>query len=97
QDEIRAHLSMAAADRIAAGEDPEQARRASVKEFGNVALTREATRSSWGGAWRDRVEEFAQDVRFSVRVLLRSPAYALVVIAVLALGIGANVSVFSLF
>src|SRR6185436_12151176 len=97
QDEIRAHLSMAARDRIEAGEDPDRARQAALKEFGNVTLTREATRRSWGGAWRDGLAEFAQDVRFSVRVLLRSPAYALVVIAVLALGIGANVSVFSLF
>jgi predicted permease len=97
QDEIRAHLSMAVQDRIASGEDPAHAHRASLKEFGNVTLTREAARQSWGGAWRDRVAEFAQDIRFSVRVLLRSPGYALVVIAVLALGIGANVSVFSLF
>ena len=97
QDEIRAHLSMAARDRIEAGEDPDRARQAALKEFGNVTLTREATRRSWGGAWRDGLAEFAQDVRFSVRVLLRSPAYALVVIAVLALGIGANVSVFGLF
>jgi len=97
QDEIRAHLSMATEDRIASGEDPAHARRASRKEFGNVTLTREATRRSWGGAWRDGLSEFAQDVRFSVRVLVRSPAYSLVVIAVLALGIGANVSVFSLF
>jgi predicted permease len=96
QDEIRAHLSMAVQDRIASGEDPAHAHRASLKEFGNVTLTREAAKRSWGGAWRDRVAEFAQDVRFSVRVLLRSPGYALVVIAVLALGIGANVSVFSL-
>ena len=97
QDEIRAHLAMATEDRIASGEDPVHARRASLKEFGNVMLTREAARRSWGGTWWDGLAEFAQDVRFSVRVLVRSPAYALVVIAVLALGIGANVSVFSLF
>src|SRR5436190_24003552 len=97
QDEIRAHLSMATEERIASGEDPVQARHASLKEFGNVGLTREATRLSWGGAWRERVAEFAQDLRLSIRVLLRCPAYALVVIAVLALGIGANVSEFSLF
>jgi predicted permease len=41
--------------------------------------------------------DLLQDVRYSVRVLSRSPGYALVVIAVLALGIGANVSVFRLF
>ena len=72
QEEIRAHLSMAVQDRIASGEDPTHAHRASLKEFGNVTLTREATKRSWGGQWRDRVAEFAQDARFSVRVLLRS-------------------------
>jgi len=97
QDEIRAHLSMAARDRVEAGEDPEHARQAAIREFGNVTLTREATRRSWGGTWRDGLTEFAHDVRFSVRVLVRSPAYSLVVVAVLALGIGANVSVFSIF
>lgn len=97
QAEIRAHLTMATRDRVEGGADPEQARRAALKEFGNVTLTREATRRSWGGTWRERLIDLAQDIRYSIRVLLRSPGYSLVVIAVLALGIGANVSVFGLF
>jgi predicted permease len=97
QAEIRAHLSMAEHDRISQGDDPHRARLAALKEFGNVTLTREATRRSWGGAWRERLIDLAQDIRYSVRVLGRSPGYAIVVIAVLALGIGANVSVFSIF
>lgn len=96
-DEIRSHLSMAEQDRMADGEDSRSARLASLKEFGNVTLTREATRLSWGGVWRSRVADVAQDFRYAIRTLGRSPGYSLVVIAVLALGIGANVSVFSLF
>ena len=97
QEEIRSHLSMAAEERVAGGEDARMARMAALKEFGNVTLAREATRLSWGGAWRARVADVAQDFRYAVRTLGRSPSYSCVVIAVLALGIGANIAVFSLF
>jgi predicted permease len=97
QDEIRAHLSMAIADRVRDGEDPETARLAALKEFGNVTLTRERARKAWAGGWRVWLLDLSQDVRYSIRLLRRSPGYTLVVLVVLALGIGANISVFRLF
>jgi putative ABC transport system permease protein len=97
QDEIRAHLSMAIADRVRDGEDAKTARLAALKEFGNVTLTRERTRQAWAGGWRVWLLDLSQDVRYSFRLLRRSPGYTLVVLTVLALGIGANISVFRLF
>jgi predicted permease len=97
QDEIRAHLTMAERDRVAAGADPEAARLASLREFGNVLLVREATRRSWRSDGRERLIDLVQDVRYATRVLRRSPGYSLVVVAVFAIGLGANVAVFSLF
>src|SRR5512144_3164295 len=82
QDEIRAHLAMAAADRIRDGEDPRAARLAALKEFGNITRTRNQTRQTWAGSWRLWLFDVAQDVGYSIRLLRRSPAYTLVVLLV---------------
>ncbi|HEY7448226.1 MAG TPA: ABC transporter permease [Vicinamibacterales bacterium] len=97
EDEIRTHLAMAATESVKDGLDAESARLAALKDFGNVTLTREATRTAWGGTWRWVVADLGQDVSYAVRTLARSPGYTAIVIAVLALGIGANVSLFSVF
>jgi hypothetical protein len=97
QNEIDAHLSMAIADRVRDGEDPREARLAALKEFGNVTLTREHARSAWAGGWRIWLADLGHDVRYSLRLLRRSPGYTTVILIVLALGIGANISVFRFF
>lgn len=97
QNEIHAHLSMAIADRVRDGEDPREARLAALKEFGNITLTRDATRRAWAGGWRLWLLDLGQEVRYSIRLLRRSPGHTLAVLTVLALGIGANISVFRVF
>jgi hypothetical protein len=97
QAEIASHIALATQERVAQGQDPEVARRAALKEFGNVTLTREATRRAWGGQWIERSGDLLRDVRYAVRLLLRTPVYSAIVITVLALGIGANVVVFALY
>src|SRR4051812_2595614 len=96
-DEIAAHLAMAIRERVEAGENPEAARLAAIREFGNVTLTREATDGVWRRWWLAVAGDLFQDVRYAARLLARSPAFAAVVIGVLGLGIGANATVFTIF
>jgi predicted permease len=96
QEEIRAHLAIATDERMAGGADRRTAHLASLKDFGNVSLTREAARDVWRLRWFDSMRDQLQDVRHAVRVLAKSPAFSVTVIAVLALGIGLNAAVFTL-
>ena len=96
REEIRAHLAIATQDRIADGADPETARHEAVKDFGNVLLTTEAARKVWTPWWLELVLDVGSDVRYAIRTLTKHPAFALTVVAVLTLGIGANAAVFTM-
>ncbi len=72
----------------------EMAARQGRKNFGNTLRLREEAREAWGWIWIDRL---GQDLRYGVRVTLRSPGFTLVAVLVLAIGIGTNVAAFSLF
>jgi macrolide transport system ATP-binding/permease protein len=91
-DEIGSHLAMETHLRIEAGEAPELARSAALKDFGNVTLVNEVTRDMWG--WRS-LDQLGQDLRYGLRMLRKNPGFALTGIVSLGLGIGATTAVFS--
>lgn len=64
------------------------------RTFGSPVRLREQAREAWGWTWIDRL---GQDLRYGARMLARSPGFTLLAVLVLAVGIGVNVSAFSLF
>jgi putative ABC transport system permease protein len=95
-EEIRAHLAIAADERVADGEDRQAARYAALREFGNVTLTTEAARRVWTPRWLDALSDQVTDVRYALRALAKNPAFSLTVVSVLTLGIGLNAAVFTM-
>jgi len=96
QDEIRAHLAIAADERVAEGADRQTARYGALKDFGNVTLTTEAARRVWTPSWLDAARDFANDVRYAIRSLAKNPAFSFTVMGVLTLGIGLNATAFTM-
>jgi len=92
QDELHFHLEQQIEENIAAGMNPQAARREAMRIFGNPEALREQTRATWSWTWLDLL---LLDLRQSARALHRAPAFTATVILVLALGIGANVALFS--
>jgi predicted permease len=92
-EEVESHLAMLADEHERAGLSPRQARAAAMRDFGGLAQLRETHRDTRRLAWLDSVW---RDVRHGIRSLRRTPAFTFAVVLTLALGIGANATIFTL-
>jgi predicted permease len=93
REEIEQHIAQRRQSLIDEGMDPRDAAYEARRMFGNVTVIREETRDMWSVRWLDTI---AQDLRYGLRLLRRSPIFTATAIASLSLGIGAAAAVFSL-
>jgi len=90
--EMFAHLELAIEENLERGLSPAEARRQALVRFGGPQQVKETLREARG---LPLLETLFQDFRFALRMLRRSPGFALVAIFCLTLGIGTNAAVFS--
>jgi predicted permease len=83
--ELRFHLEEHAADLMARGDAPAEARRKARQSLGGAEQVKEKCRDARGTRW---LEDLEQDARYALRVFRHKPAFAAVAVAILGLGIG---------
>jgi predicted permease len=90
--ELRADLELEEEEQRESGVPPGEVHSAALRAFGNPTLLREQTRAVWSWTW---LENLARDLRYGWRTLRRAPGFTMLAVLVIALGIGANVALFT--
>jgi predicted permease len=92
-EELRAHIELAIEEHMRRGMPETEARRLALREFGGVTQVRETYREQRG---LPLLEQVRRDIRFGLFQLWKAPGFTLTAILTLALGVGANTTVFSM-
>ena len=94
KEEIETHRALRQHDLQARGIDERKAQLTARKSLGNVTLAQEDARAVW---LPPSIESIWQDVRYALRSLRRQPGFTAVAVGTIAIGVGLNTSLFTVF